>query len=652
VGVAVTLSDVSETTRGIAASRTALAAYRLASEAASDGVMRIDRHGIIVWVSASVLRFAGGDPDPLLGQPVTSWVHPDDAARLSDALFADESHDPFASLECRWRTGDGEYRWVAARIRPIRDRRGTIAGAVLGLRDVHDQASARKVLEGTARELQVTAVALAESERLYRMLADNGTDSVFLVDLTGTFTWVSPATRQVLGYDPQSLTGSDAASLIHPDDLAVLLSIRRRVDSGEIVREEMRHLTADGEYRWMASVTNPALDSDGAVVGRIVALRDVHDQVLARQALVDSEHRFKSMFETHNAVMLLVEPATGAIVDANRAAAGFYGYSADELRSMFISELNVLPPEEVARRRAEAVEHNRNHFVFPHRLANGEIRTVDVYSSQIEDHGRRLLFSIIHDVTDRVEYESQLQQAAAISGATAAGVIVMDAGGVVTQVNPAFASVTGWVPEAVVGKNARSLMFSMLKDEDAEQVGIAIRAGSDFRAELSILREDGAEAKISISVSAVSGPQGTVTGYVVVLTDVSDRAQALQQVADSELRYGLLADNADDVIARIDLSGVFTWLSPATERVLGYHSSELVGTRAADLAHPDDGDVLRSVLARFDRGERESHFETRVRTASGEYRWMSGIFGPALDIDGTVIGSVATFRDVNEQVLT
>ena len=76
---------------------------------------------------------------------------------------------------------------------------------------------------------------------------------------------------------------------------------------------------------------------------------------------------------------------------------------------MPISGINALPPDALKEALAQAETMSRNAFVFPHRLASGELRTVEVNSSPMEVQGRRLLFSIIMDVTARVAYEQELR---------------------------------------------------------------------------------------------------------------------------------------------------------------------------------------------------------------------------------------------------
>ena len=129
----------------------------------------------------------------------------------------------------------------------------------------------------------------------------------------------------------------------------------------------------------------------------------------AAAALRTSEKQFRSMFEKHSAIMLLLEPSTGRILHANLAAVAFYGYSRKKFQSMSIDQITRLPSTQIAEARQQALCEQCNYFVFPHRLANGAVRTVEVHSSPIERNGQRLLFSIIHDITERKQVEKALR---------------------------------------------------------------------------------------------------------------------------------------------------------------------------------------------------------------------------------------------------
>ena len=108
---------------------------------------------------------------------------------------------------------------------------------------------------------------------------------------------------------------------------------------------------------------------------------------------------FERVFRESGVMMLLIDPDTGNIVEANDAAAEFYGYPIEQLQQMTIQQINTFTAEQVAEERTLAQAEGRNYFLFRHRLASGEIRTVEVHSRPYRFNEQNLLFSIINDIT-------------------------------------------------------------------------------------------------------------------------------------------------------------------------------------------------------------------------------------------------------------
>lgn len=113
------------------------------------------------------------------------------------------------------------------------------------------------------------------------------------------------------------------------------------------------------------------------------------------------------MLDQHGAVMLLIAADTGEILFANQAAARFYGFSREELLEMNIDAINTLSNAETSREMRDAAREERNYFRFRHRLADGSVRDVDVFSYPYQLEGQTVLFSVIHDVTGLVALENR-----------------------------------------------------------------------------------------------------------------------------------------------------------------------------------------------------------------------------------------------------
>ena len=234
-----------------------------------------------------------------------------------------------------------------------------------------------------------------------------------------------------------------------------------------------------------------------------------------------SEELFQRLFRKHSSIMLLVDPGSGVIVDANRAAAAFYGYTEDTLRGMKIDEINILTPEEIHTEMQDALPQQRSYFVFQHRLANGQTRIVEVHSSAIETRDRVLLFSIVFDVTERKRAESSLRLASLVYQNSSEAMMVTDAEDIIMAVNPAFTCITGYHPEEVIGLHAGKLRSPRTDAETVHSLADAVSTAGCWHGEIWNRCKNGEEIVCRLTINAVLNEDGTVQSQVYQFSDVT-----------------------------------------------------------------------------------------------------------------------------------
>jgi len=126
------------------------------------------------------------------------------------------------------------------------------------------------------------------------------------------------------------------------------------------------------------------------------------------KTLLKSEEKFRRLFEDHKGVKLLIDPEDGSIVDANKSASTYYGWTRNELKRMNISQINNLPSDELKMNIEKVTSQKIAQFEFKHTLKNGSVRDVEVYSSVIEIEDKKILHSNIYDITYRKQVEEEL----------------------------------------------------------------------------------------------------------------------------------------------------------------------------------------------------------------------------------------------------
>ena len=374
--------------------------------------------GIISEVNDSWRRFAvenGGGDESTWGKGANYFrqCRPEsgDTTKAEEAFEGlrrvQRGEQPFFTMEYPCHP-PGAKRWYVMRVMPLKGRPGTVLVAHM---DITATWEVRAALQASEHFLSLS-----------QSIAHVGSWELDLV--VGKIRWSEEVFR-IFGLEPQEIapTYREFLKLVHPDDRANVdaeytASLQPGYEGYEIDHRLLHART--GEVRHVREKCRHTRDETGKVIRSTGVIEDITDHVEASAsleragtALRASEALFRNVFQHHTAVKLLLDPATGSILDANEAAVAFYGWTREQLLQMRVLDINTLPPEEVQSELAKVQNLGRSTFEFRHRRADGSIRDVAVYASTIQSSERSVIHSIITDITDRKRAEREKEAALA-----------------------------------------------------------------------------------------------------------------------------------------------------------------------------------------------------------------------------------------------
>jgi PAS domain S-box-containing protein len=543
--------------------------FRALADQAPFAIWAVDPAGNVLFVNLAYREFYGLSEAEALGAGWRVRLHPEDVGPCVDELRTALRERRDFVQEARVRHASGEWRWVESHAVP----RFSDSGEMLGMVGSSSDITARKQREE----------ALRASEEKYRSLFESMAEEVhfwaLVRDEAGEIeTWrlvdANPPTLESWGRTSlDEVRGKTTDEIFGPGATEHYLPVVRRIFSEGVshtYEDYFPHL--DKYFRFTSVPVGEYFITTGA---DITAVRK------ANEALRVSEERFRVLFEGHGAAMLLIEPDSGRILAANEAAARFYGYPREQLQAMTIQQINLLPPEEVAAERRRAAGRSKSVFVFPHLLANGEVRFVEVYSSSVTIQGRPTLFSIIHDVTERRRAEEALERTRSMLAEAQRiahlGSFEYIAATRTTVWSEEESRIYGLDP-AGPSPEYEDMLAECIHPDDAallhETFTEALSSASVYELEHRIVRPDGSVRWVYDRAYPYLGEDGDLLRYMGATLDITERKEAEEalRMAHERLRRFVDADIVGVVIA--DAAGGVVETNDYYLRLIGFTRDE------------------------------------------------------------------------------
>jgi PAS domain S-box-containing protein len=363
-------------------------------------------------------------------------------------------------------------------------------------------------------ELETT---LAQLTDLY----DFAPSAYFTLERDGVIRGVNLTGASLLGIERSRLVGRRFDTFLSQDDRTAFIPFLGKVFENRGKEACEVELITDGKSRLHAQIE--AVASASATDCRLSVV-DITARREAEEELRESEKRYSSLFNNRYVVKLLIDPGTGKILNANPAACAFYGYSSEQFNSLRICDINTLPRHAILEKMGQALKAGGALFQFRHRLANGEIRDVEVYSGPIEIKEQKLLYSIIHDVTERRRMEEKLRnsehQLADAQGIAHIGSWEWDAIADEITVSDEFNRIFGPV------LSTYDSFLERVHPDDRKMVNKAVRETLDrqspYNVHYRIVRPDGITRVIHALGKAVTERSGKTVRMIGTVQDVTE----------------------------------------------------------------------------------------------------------------------------------
>ena len=576
---------------------------------------------------------------------IDAAIHPDDRDRMR-AMTADFRADPTAQpLASVFRVArpDGRVRWVSESAPQVyeRDADGRASVLIGTLQDVTD-------LKNAENELR-------ESEQRFRTLFESSRDAIMtLAPPSWKFTSCNQATVEMFGATDEAhfatLGPWELSPKIQPDGRPSAEKAQEMIETAMRTGSnlfEWTHKRVDGtEFPATVLLTRMELGEQTFLQATV---RNISRRKEAEQALLESENRYRALFEGSSEGVLVADVETTQFLYANPAICTMTGYTVDELTQRSLPDIH--PADQLERVSDNFRSQSRGEIRLapniPFLRKDGNIFYADVNSAVVELDGRRCAVGFITDITERHQAEEALRESeeryrTVFEGASE-GIVVVDLQtNALRYANPALCTMLGHTTQEMLQMTVAGIHPPDQLDEIMAEFGTHIEGRKRRSEAIPCLRADG-----SMIFADITTAQALIDGRPCLMgffTDVTERTRAERALHDSERRYRQLVENLTEGIAALDQEGRITFVNEAFVNIVGDTEEMLLGSDFFGSTVPMQKEQFRQAFlsANAPRGYYEANFQRRDEQVVN----LSIQGSPILDDQDNQVGILVVINDI------
>lgn len=374
--------------------------FSLVQNIKDHSIFMMDAEGHITAWNAEAERIIGYGESEILGQSFSVIFTPEDIHNGLPEMELRLARENGRAEDERWHLRkNGSRFWALGIVTPMYDSNNTITGFSKILRDMTDRKQAQEELQ--------------QSDKRQRFVLDSMPQKVFTAQPNGDVNYFNPQWTEFTGLSFEQIKGWGWKQFIHPDDLAeTVCAWQHSIDTGEPFQLEQRFRRADGEYRCHFGRALPMRDEAGRVLMWVGSSTDIFDIKQTEAALLDSEIRYRRLFQTAKDGILILDATSGKVVDANPFMSALLGYSHEEFLSKELWEIGLFT--DIQENQSVYKELKEKGYVryehLPLASRNGDTIDVEFVSNVYVEDNRQVIQCNIRDITERCRLERQSQE--------------------------------------------------------------------------------------------------------------------------------------------------------------------------------------------------------------------------------------------------
>ncbi len=527
VGLLGIFHDITERKQAEAAREEAERSYRLLAENTTDVVAIFDLDLNLVWVSPSIEKQTGYTPDEMKKMPPLETMTPESIERVMEIYNRGkqryeqgrEVSDQF-EMEAEVYRKDGSTFWVDIRYRLIRDDNGNPSYILMQGRDITEH---RKADE-----------ALRESEERYRLMAENTSDCIWMMNPDMRITYQSPSTERVFGYTAEEWEAVGFRGWVHPDYIGEVVSTLKGLQAGDIrdsVTLTIQAQHKSGHFFWMEICASPIRNPDGRVAGIVGVSRDVTERKEAEEAVQSLKTQIEFILGATKTGLDIVDADFNLVYVDSEWQKALGDYKGRKCYEYFAGRLNPCPGCGVPR----ALE-TKQMVVSDQRLPKEGDRAIQVTTIPfVNEQGEWLAAEINVDVTERKEAEDRLLEYKTAVEQSADGIALVDLEGNIRFVNESWAGMHGYAVEELIGRHLS--IFHTREQMESQVVPFIdiLRDRGSNTGEVWHVRKNGEKFPSWMTTTLLKRADGEPFGMFALMRDITGQREMEEQQREREI---------------------------------------------------------------------------------------------------------------------